>query len=141
MSSHVQKSPRSQHDVTSLQDPDRLIYDWTDHIKEPKWVNEKAYDKCALAVQCLVSSCVCRGNRCHHCAGPLKSGHRHHCRLCGEMYCSACTGKYHLPVNFHGPKKHKLGALAQLCGRMFYSERDDCAQVLCVSATTAATTA
>lgn len=25
------------------------------------------------------------------------------------MYCSACTGKYHVPVNFHGLKKHKTG--------------------------------
>jgi len=72
-------------------DPDRLIYDWVDNFKEPKWVPENAYSKCK------------------HCGDSFKAGHKHHCRLCGEMFCSACTGKYHLPINFHGPKKHKTG--------------------------------
>lgn len=84
-------------------DPDRLIYEWTNHYNVPKWVPENAYSKCK------------------HCDSGLKSGHRHHCRLCGEMFCSACTNKFHLPINFHGPKKHKTGPV-----RVCFGCRDSC---------------
>jgi serine/threonine protein kinase len=42
----------------------------------------------------------------------MKVGSRHHCRLCGQLFCSACTGLYHVPVRFM--QKGKVGA-ARVC--------------------------
>lgn len=73
-------------------DPDRLIYDvvvkyWT----IPTWVEPGLR------------------SRCSHCHIKFSSGHKHNCRLCGDLYCSACTAKYHVPINFE--KKGKAGAV------------------------------
>lgn len=37
---------------------------------------------------------------CYFCKMAFKAGKQHNCRLCGELVCSACTGKYHLPEKY-----------------------------------------
>jgi len=86
--------------MSAEEDPHRLIYDWTNHFNIPKWAED--YSKCK------------------HCQEALKSGHKHNCRLCGELFCSACTGKYHVPVIFR-QKKNKDGP-ARVC----HGCRDSC---------------
>ena len=44
---------------------------------------------------------------CFHCCTKLQRRHTHHCRLCGQMFCSLCTGKWHLPEEYR--KKGKTG--------------------------------
>jgi len=66
-------------------DAEKKILEWCGHLSVPRWVDEKAYDKCKS------------------CSGKMESmfkKDRHHCRLCGHMFCGACTAKYHVPLIF-----------------------------------------
>jgi hypothetical protein len=62
-------------------------------------------------------------------------GHQHHCRLCGQMFCSRCTGKYHLPPRFE--KKKKKGAQRHHIAQPYAA--GCCAQAHRACATAAAT--
>ncbi len=63
-------------------DPQKEIFYWSSSFSIPNWANEKAY------------------RQCFHCKDLFKSGKQHNCRLCGELFCSSCTSKYHLPSQF-----------------------------------------
>lgn len=69
------------------EDPDRLIFSWTDHLPLVAWQAKNAYKEC------------------HHCSQKFQSGHQHNCRLCGHMFCGKDTGKYHVPAKFKLKKK------------------------------------
>lgn len=84
-------------DELADEDPERLIYPWTSHVKVPKWAEADAY------------------NNCKHCKAVFKSGHKHNCRLCGELYCSACTGKFHLPTCFELKGKKGTSRVCMTC--------------------------
>eukprot|EP00475_Leptophrys_vorax_P025271 TRINITY_DN35367_c0_g1_i1.p1 TRINITY_DN35367_c0_g1~~TRINITY_DN35367_c0_g1_i1.p1 ORF type:complete len:530 (+),score=95.27 TRINITY_DN35367_c0_g1_i1:87-1676(+) len=66
-------------------DPDKLIYLWQDWIAVPEWSpNESGV--------------------CFACSDKLSLGSRHHCRLCGENFCSLCTGLYYVQKRFQRSK-------------------------------------
>jgi hypothetical protein len=68
-------------------DGEKLLILWQDEIPVPLWdVTES-------------------GSVCHSCGDRLSLGHRHHCRLCGKNYCSACTGLYHVQRKFQNIHK------------------------------------
>lgn len=60
-------------------DPGHQIELWTKSFKIPRWVDKKDY------------------MNCRQCKKKFTRSHQHHCRLCGHMFCSVCTGKYHVP--------------------------------------------
>eukprot|EP01083_Nonionella_stella_P107538 311539_1 len=79
-------------------DPDRVLMNY---VKSPPlWVDSKLY------------------NECHHCDSRFRKGHQHYCRLCGHMFCSMCSDKFHLPIEFK--KKGKEGPV-----RVCFGCRDD----------------
>lgn len=80
-------------------DPNKILHERLDARKVPAWVDSKE-------------------NQCHHCSDKLKLRKRHHCRLCGQEFCSLCTWKYHLPERF--ARKAKQGP-----GRVCFGCRDD----------------
>lgn len=88
------------------EDATREIFGYTAHITVPNWVDKHAY------------------STCKHCSAKFSSmkeqSKAHHCRLCGEMYCGSCTGKYHLPLVYE-LKKGKKGP-TRVCIRC----RDSC---------------
>lgn len=53
-----------------------------------------------------------KGCPCSHCGKEYNSSTTHNCRVCGLVFCSLCTGKYHLPPQFK--KKKKVGP-ARVC--------------------------
>jgi len=63
-------------------------------LEPPEWVQEGAYEKCL------------------NCQDKFTYGGKHHCRLCGQMYCSRCSHKFVVPDPFK--KKNKKGA-ARVC--------------------------
>jgi hypothetical protein len=66
-------------------DPDKLIYLWQEGIPVPVWMpNESGV--------------------CFTCTDKLTVGSRHHCRLCGENFCSQCTGLYYVQKQFQRSK-------------------------------------
>lgn len=71
-------------------DPERLIYDWCKGMPVPEWKEKDSYASC------------------HECGDNFKPNHQHNCRLCGELYCSGCTKKLHVPPQFK--LKMKKGA-------------------------------
>jgi hypothetical protein len=75
-------------------DPAHSIELWATSFPVPRWVAEKTY------------------RQCYHCQDPFKSNQQHNCRLCGEIFCSRCTGKYHLPDQYD--LKGKIG-LMRVC--------------------------
>lgn len=80
-------------------DPNKILDERLDARKVPVWVDSKE-------------------NQCHHCRDKLKLKKRHHCRLCGQEFCSLCTWKYHVPERFE--RKAKQGPV-----RVCYGCRDD----------------
>jgi hypothetical protein len=71
-------------------DSDFVIYGVANAYPVPQWVPEG------------------KQKNCRQCADQLKSNHTHNCRLCGNLFCSSCTGKYHLPEKYE-QKKGKSG--------------------------------
>jgi len=69
-----------------MEDPEKQIYDWCGHLSVPILVDVNAYNNC--------KGCNAKME------GFITKGNKHHCRLCGELYCNACTAKYHLPYLF-----------------------------------------
>jgi len=91
--------------MSGEEDAGREIFGYTSHLPVPTWVDSKAYAAC------------------HHCAQKFsslkESTKQHHCRLCGHMYCGACTAKYHVPLIYE--QKGKKGP-TRVCIRC----RDSC---------------
>ncbi|MES1913811.1 MAG: hypothetical protein MHM6MM_005966 [Cercozoa sp. M6MM] len=87
--------------MSESSDAEKLIVGWVGDQKPPTWVDKNAYAGC------------------HHCERPFKRNHKHHCRLCGHMLCSYCSGKYHVPAEFR--KKGKTGPV-----RVCWGCRDQC---------------
>jgi hypothetical protein len=67
-------------------DAEKLLILWQDDIPVPDWEPTES------------------GSQCSNCKDRLGVGHRHHCRLCGKNFCSACTGLYHVQKRF---QRHK----------------------------------
>lgn len=88
-------------EYTDDEDPYRLIFSYTTHIKVPKWVDEKLHKDC------------------FHCKEKMSVGEKHNCRLCGGIFCDRCSGKYHIPLVFE--LKGKKGPT-----RVCYGCRDSC---------------
>jgi len=86
-------------------DPNREIFGYTSHIPVPTWVEKNAYNACK---QCSTKF-----------SSMKEATKQHHCRLCGEMFCGNCTGKYHIPLEYE--RKGKLGAT-----RVCIGCRDSC---------------
>ncbi len=63
-------------------DPGHMLEYWAGSFPVPRWVAEKTY------------------RQCYHCQDTFKSNQQHNCRLCGELFCSRCTGKYYLPEHY-----------------------------------------
>eukprot|EP00475_Leptophrys_vorax_P029999 TRINITY_DN4455_c0_g1_i1.p1 TRINITY_DN4455_c0_g1~~TRINITY_DN4455_c0_g1_i1.p1 ORF type:complete len:511 (-),score=103.84 TRINITY_DN4455_c0_g1_i1:791-2323(-) len=82
-------------------DQDHEIEQWTSILGLPTWVDKKAY------------------RNCKKCDKGFSKGHQHHCRGCGEMFCSQCTSKFHIPEHLIG--KDKKGPT-----RICFSCRDKC---------------
>lgn len=70
--------------LLSYKDPDprRALFQWTEQMDKetPRWIDGASV------------------KRCTHCHDTSKK--RHNCRLCGLMFCSMCSGKYHLPAKY-----------------------------------------
>lgn len=64
-------------------------------------------------------------NKCFNCACPFsrikskKTSYRHHCRICGEMYCRNCTTKLKLPNKYWKGKKRE--AQSTVCYGCYYN--------------------
>jgi hypothetical protein len=82
-------------------DPEHDIEQWTSILGVREWVDKKAYKECKK------------------CGKGFYKGHQHHCRGCGEMFCSQCTSKFHVPEHLIG--KEKKGP-----ARMCFDCRDKC---------------
>lgn len=82
-------------------DPEKVILEWCGHLSVPRWVDEKSYNNC--------KSCSVKMD------GFLSKKDKHHCRLCGQMFCSACTQKYHLPLIFRGKNKDGPARVCMSC--------------------------
>jgi hypothetical protein len=39
-------------------------------------------------------------SNCLFCRSKFAAGHKHNCRLCGQLVCSSCSAKFHLPRRF-----------------------------------------
>lgn len=74
--------PREHPIAVGDSDPEHSIEQWAATYPVPRWVAEKTY------------------KQCYHCQDTFKSNQQHNCRLCGEIFCSRCTGKYHLPDRY-----------------------------------------
>lgn len=84
-----------------MEDPDKKILEWCGHLAVPRLVDEKAYSNC-------------RGCNTKM-GGFLAKTKHHHCRLCGHMFCSACTAKYHLPLIFRIKNKDGPARVCMAC--------------------------
>lgn len=91
-------------------DPEKKIYDWCSHIPVPRWKDKDAY------------------NSCFHCRqkmdGFLTTGNKHNCRLCGEMFCSACTQKFHVPLIYRVKNKEGPARVCMSCVESCLAEKD-----------------
>ena len=67
----------------------------------PRWVDEKSYNNC--------KSCAAKMD------GFLTKKDKHHCRLCGQMFCSACTQKYNLPLIYRVKNKDGPARVCMSC--------------------------
>jgi hypothetical protein len=96
-------SPRPT--MSGEEDSTREIFGYTSHIPVPVWVEKNA------------------ASACKHCSTKFSSMKEqtkpHNCRLCGEMFCTSCTGKYHVPLVYE--QKGKKGP-TRVCIRC----RDSC---------------
>ena len=86
-------------------DPTREIFGYTSHIPVPVWDEKNAYSNC--------KHCATKFSAFSEAARP------HNCRLCGHIFCSSCTGKYHLPLVYE--QKGKKGPT-----RVCIACRDSC---------------
>lgn len=93
-------------------DAERKILDWCGHLAVPKWVDEKSYSNC---------------KSCSKKMDALFKQDRHHCRLCGQMFCSACTGKYHVPLIFRIKNKDGPARVCFSCVEGCMSEKSKAA--------------
>lgn len=87
-------------------DPERLILQWHSHIAIPEWKSD-------LSIRL-----------CFHCNGRMGLS-KHHCRLCGELFCSFCVSKYWLYKHFEKRVKNSKDSktiLASVC----FGCRDKC---------------
>lgn len=63
-------------------DPEQLIFDWCEEVDVPIWKEPHEY------------------NSCFQCGSSFKPNNQHNCHLCGEMFCSECTKRHHLPPKY-----------------------------------------
>ncbi len=73
------------------EDPLRLIYGYVSHLKVPVWIKADSIQNCSA------------------CKQKMSTSDKHNCRLCGQVFCQQCTGKYHLPINFNINVEKKSG--------------------------------
>ena len=81
-------------------DAERLILEWCGHLAVPKWQDEKVHNNCKACKKTLKTFLKDDG---------------HHCRLCGQLYCGACTQKYHVPLIFRIKNKDGPARVCMSC--------------------------
>jgi len=91
-----------------------LIEKWTDAVCTtlPVWVDKKEYSSC------------------FHCKKKFARGHQHHCRLCGQMFCSVCTLKLYVPKKLQGKDKDGPTRVCFACRDICFQAREAAKQDL-----------
>ncbi|CEO97016.1 FYVE-type domain-containing protein [Plasmodiophora brassicae] len=85
-------------------DNGRAILPWTKHVAVPDWSED--------------------ANKCTRCLERLQRSHSHNCRLCGQLFCSLCTGKFHVPGEFRRKAKTGPVRVCFACVQSCVDERD-----------------